>query len=71
MTLIEIKYNGKDYMCENTLEYIESEMKLSGSFIKINECYWEMNERWGVKSKRRDKLLLKSNITEITVIKSE
>ena len=71
MTLIEIKLSGTTYTCENTFEYIESQIKLKESFIKINECYWEINERGGVTSKRRDKLLLKSNITEITVIKSE
>lgn len=71
MTLIGIKYNGKNYVCENTLEDIESQMLIKEGFLKINECYWECVNLKVMKSKRRIKLLIKENVKEITVIKTE
>lgn len=71
MTLIEIKYNGKNYVCENTLEEIESQMAVKEGFLKINECFWACENLKVMKSKRRIKLLIKENVKEITVIKSE
>lgn len=68
MTLIEIKYNGIKYVCENTLEEIESQMNCENGLLKINECYWEFENLEVMKSKRRIKLLIKSNVQEITVI---
>ena len=69
MTLIEIKYNGKKYVCENTLEEIESQMAVKKGLLKINECYWVCENLKVMKSKRRIKLLIKENVNEITVIK--
>jgi hypothetical protein len=70
MTLIEILYNGKVYVCENTLEEIESQMNCENGFLHINECYWECKDLKVIKSKRRPKMLIKSNVQEITVIKN-
>jgi hypothetical protein len=69
MTLIEIKYNGKSYVCENTLEEIEMQFSSDTEFLRINECYWKCKDLKMMESKRRVKLLLKSNVKEITVIK--
>jgi hypothetical protein len=70
MTLIEILYNGKVYVCENTLEEIESQMNRKDGFLHINECYWKCEGLKVMKSKRRPKMLIKSNVQEITVIKN-
>ncbi len=70
MTLIELRYNGRSYVCENTLEDIEEQMNTSEGLLKINECYWEFKGLKSATSKRRIKLLIKSNVQEITVIKN-
>lgn len=68
MNLLEIKCGNNTVTCEDTIEDIQTEMKLDGDFITVNECYWGIKEGTGaiLQSKRRRKMILKSRIIEIT-----